>query len=57
MDQYASVIGDNGSDSDYKSIATYYQRSDNNFKAGIFFMKAKEYAKVWDISSHDMSHD
>lgn len=45
MDQYASVIGDNGSDSDYKSIATYYQKSDNNFKAGIFFMKAKEYAK------------
>ena len=43
MDQYAEVIGDNATTLDYRSIAGYYQRTGHHFKAGTFFLKAKDY--------------
>ena len=43
MDQYAEVIGDNATTLDYRSIASYYQRTGHHFKAGTFFLKAKDY--------------
>lgn len=46
MDRYGSIIGDDGTVDDYLRIATYYERNNEHFKAGTFFMKATEYSKV-----------
>ena len=51
MDQYSEVIGDDGSVEDYLKIADYYERSNKHFNAGVFFMKAKEYARVMQIQT------
>ena len=46
MDKYSDIIGDSGTVDDYLQVASYYQLADNPFKAGIFFLKAKEYKQV-----------
>ena len=46
MDQYADVIGDNATVEDYRRISSYYQRTGHHFKAGTFFLKAKDYEQA-----------
>ena len=46
MDQYAGVIGDGGTAEDYLKLANYYEKHNEHFKAGVFFMKAEQYTKV-----------
>ena len=46
MDEYAEVIGDNGSIEDYLKIASYYHKSNSHFKTGVFYLKGQEYSKV-----------
>lgn len=46
MDQYAEVIGENGTIDDYQRVALYYERTNNYFKAGVFFLKCLDYKKV-----------
>ncbi len=40
------MIGSDASREDYLRIASHFQGTGNHFKAGHFFLKAKEYAKV-----------
>ena len=51
MDEYAEVIGDNGSIEDYLKIASYYHKSKSHFKTGVFYLKGQEYSKVSYIDS------
>ena len=46
MEQYAEVIGSDATTEDYLRIASHFQRTGENFKAGQFFLRAKDYAKV-----------
>lgn len=46
MEQYAEVIGSDATKEDYLRIASHFQRTGENFKAGQFFLRAKDYAKV-----------
>ena len=46
MDQYADVISDNATVEDYRRISSYYQRTGHHFKAGTFFLKAKDYEQA-----------
>jgi WD repeat-containing protein 19 len=48
MNQYADVLGDNASIEDYLKIAYHYEKTNDIFKAGVFFMKAREYKKALD---------
>lgn len=47
MDRYGLIIGEDGMTEDYLKIAGYYERNNEHFKAGTFFMKAMEYSKVY----------
>ena len=46
MEQYAEVIGSDATEEDYLRIASHFQRTGENFKAGQFFLRAKDYVKV-----------
>ena len=46
MEQYAEVIGSGASKEDYLRIAAHFQKAGSHFKAGQFFLKGQEYAKV-----------
>ncbi|XP_067137635.1 WD repeat-containing protein 19 [Centruroides vittatus] len=46
MDIYADAIGDDATQEDYLSIATFYENNSNHFMAGKFFCMAKQYKKA-----------
>ena len=46
MDQYAEVVGSDASREDYLRIAVHFQKTVDHFRAGQFFHKAGEHAKV-----------
>ena len=46
MELYAEVMGDDGSQEDYRRIAAHFKKKVDHFKAGQFFHKAGEYKKV-----------
>ena len=46
MEKYAEVIDSDASQEDYLRIANHFQVAGNHFKAGQFYLKAREYAKV-----------
>lgn len=47
MEEYAAVIGDDATEEDYIQIATYFEKAGDNFKAGQFYHKAGQHAKVY----------
>ena len=46
MEQYAAVIGTDAAREDYLQIAAYFQKAVDHLRAGEFFYRAGEYAKV-----------
>ena len=52
MEQYAAVIGTDAAREDYLKIAAYFQKSVNHLRAGEFFYRAGEYAKVGSFQSY-----
>ena len=56
MDVYAAVIGDNGTASDYQSIAVYYENDRNYLMAGKFYRLCHDYEKAVKhlLKAHDI---
>lgn len=52
MEQYAAVIGTDAAREDYLQIAAYFQKTVDHFRAGEFFHRAGEYAKVGCFQSY-----
>ena len=46
MEQYAEVIGSDATREDYLRVASHFHKTGEHFKAGQFFLRAKDYAKV-----------
>ena len=46
MEQYAEVVGEDASREDFLRIAAHFQKNVDHFRAGQFFLKAREYAQV-----------
>ena len=46
MEAYAEVVGSEAGKEDFLRIASHFQKKGDHFKAGQFFLRAKEYAKV-----------
>ena len=55
MEQYAEVVGEEASQEDYLRIATHFVRKADHFRAGQFFHKAGEYARVR-VHTHTHTH-
>ena len=51
MDHYAEVIGDDASLEDYLRVATYFEKNEKHFKAGVFYFKASQFAKAGHLFS------
>ena len=46
MDHYAEVIGAEATEEDYLKMAAYFEKNENHYKAGVFYFKASQFAKV-----------
>ena len=49
MDVFADVLGDKGSEADYRSVAKHFESNGNSLKAGEFYMKAGMFSKALDL--------
>ena len=56
MEQYAEVIGLDATGEDYIRIASHFKKMGEHFKAGQFYLRAKDYAKVCDSPNHGGTH-
>lgn len=46
MEQYAEAVGSGATEEDYRRIAGHFQRTGDHFRAGQFFLRAKDFSEV-----------